>query len=188
MVGPLLHEPGHAARGDQLGDADHRATRPRAVPAYEPAGARLGDPRLPDRGNGAGADGREVERSVRAQACLCRRLRPVRARVAGRRLLAERDRPHPVEDPAGHRLVVPVRQRGRARHRRIPQRETRPCDGSEHDDRRDRPRAGARAGRCARRDLVALGVLVQRPARPRRRRVGRPDTARAREARLGAGI
>ncbi len=44
----------------------------------------------------------------------------------------------------------------------------------------DRPRARPRAGRRARGDLLALGLLVQRPPRARRRAVGRADPARAR--------
>ena len=45
----------------------------------------------------------------------------VRPRLARRRLLRRRDRADPVAHPAGHRLGVPVRQRRRARHRRLPQ-------------------------------------------------------------------
>ena len=168
MVGAVVHEPRDAARGDQLGHADHRAARPRALAAHEPAGARVGDPRLPDRRHRARADGRAAERPVRAQARLRRRLPAVRARLARRRLLARRHGPDPVADPAGDRLGVPVRQRRRARHRRLPEGAARPGDGRQHDGRRDRPRARAGARRRARGDLLALGLLVQRAARARR--------------------
>ena len=82
---------------------------------------------------------------------------------------------------AGHRLGLPVRERRRARDRRLPEGAPRPGDGSQHDGRGHRPRARAGAGRRARRDLLAMGLLVQRPARPRGRRVGRADPARARQ-------
>ena len=52
----------------------------------------------------------------------------------------------------------------------------------------DRARARAGARRRARGDLLALGLLVQRPVRARRRRVGRADPARAVEAGLGARL
>ena len=85
----------------------------------------------------------------------------------------QRHRADPVADPPGHRRRVPVRQRRRDRHRRVPARAARRGDGNEHDGRRRRPgdRAGAR--RRARRDLLALGVLVQRPVRPRSAASGR---------------
>src|ERR1039458_1098098 len=57
VVRALLHESRDAARGDQLGHFDHRSARPRALAARQPAGARVGDPRLPDRRHGARADG-----------------------------------------------------------------------------------------------------------------------------------
>ena len=99
---------------------------------------------------------------------------------------AERDRADPVARAAGDRLGLPVRQRRRARHRRLPQGATRPRDGREHDGRRDRPRARAGARRRAGGDLLALGLLVQRAVRPRRRRLGRADPARARQTRPSA--
>ena len=52
---------------------------------------------------------------------------------------------------------VPVRQRRRARHRRLPARAARPGDGHEHDGRRRRPRARPGARRRARRDLAGTG-------------------------------
>ena len=55
--------------------------------------ARVGDPRLHDRLDGAGPHRGPAVRPVRAQAGLRRRLRGLRARVAGRRLLARRDDP-----------------------------------------------------------------------------------------------
>ena len=91
-------------------------------------------------------------------------------------------------DPPGHRRRLPVRQRRRARHRRVPARAARPGDGHQHDGRRGRARDRPGARRRARRDLVALGVLVQRPVRARRRslwaaavlhELARPDTDRA---------
>ena len=188
MVGALLHEPRDAAGGHQLGHADHRAARPRALAAHEPARAGLGDPRLPDRRHRAGADGGAPERPVRAQARLRRRLPRVRAGLARGGLLSGRDRADPVARPAGHRLGLPVRQRRRARHRRLPEGAARLGDGRQHDGRRRRPRARPGARRRAGRDLLALGVLVQRPARARRRRLGRADPARARQARRGEGL
>ena len=107
----------------------------------------------------------------------------VRVRLAGRGLRRRRHRADPVADPAGHRLVVPVRQRGRARHRRLPEGAARPGDGRQHDGRGHRAGARPRARRRAGGDLLALGVLVQRPARARRRRLGRAHPARARQAR-----
>ena len=88
----------------------------------------------------------------------------------------------PVADPAGHRRRVPVRQRRRARHGRVPARAARPGHGHEHDGRRDRPRPRPGARRRAGRDLVAVGVLVQRAARPGRRGLGRARPARAGDA------
>ena len=84
---------------------------------------------------------------------------------------------------AGDRLGLPVRERRRARHRRLPQGGTGPCDGHEHDGRRDRPGDRPRARRRAGGDLLALGVLVQRPVRARRRHLGCADPARARQTR-----
>ena len=54
----------------------------------------------------------------------------------------------------------------------FPKERTRPGDGRQHDGRGDRARARAGARRRAGGDLLALGVLVQRPVRARRRRCG----------------
>ena len=70
----------------------------------------------------------------------------------------------------------------------FPQRAARPRDGHEHDGRRGRARARPGARRRAGRDLLALGLLVQRPARARRRGLGRARPARARQARRGARL
>ncbi len=70
----------------------------------------------------------------------------------------------------------------------FPQRGTRSGDGRQHDGRRDRPGARPGARRRARGDLLALGVLVQRAVRARRRHLGRADPARARQTRLGARL
>ncbi len=70
----------------------------------------------------------------------------------------------------------------------FPQGGTGPGDGREHDGRRDRARARTGARRGARGDLLALGVLVQRPVRARRRRLGRADPARAGPARTRAQL
>ena len=188
VVGAVVHEPRHAARRDQLGHADHRAARPRALAAREPAGARVGDPRLSDRRDRARADGRTAVGPVRAQARLRRRLRRVRGGLARRRFLARRDRADPLAHPAGHRLGIPVRERRRARDRCVPQGGIGPGDGRQHDGRRDRARARPGARRRARGDQLALGVLVQRPARARGRRLGRADPARARQARTRAQL
>ena len=75
-------------------------------------------------------------------------------------------------DPAGHRLGLPVCQRRRARHRRLPQGGARPGDGHQHDGRRNRPRDRAGAWRSAGGDLLALGLLVQRAAGARAARCG----------------
>ena len=109
-------------------------------------------------------------------------------RLARRGLRRQRHRADPVAHPAGHRLGVPVRQRRRAGHRRLPAGAARPGDGRQHDGRRHRPGARAGARRRAGGDLLALGVLVQRPARARGRRLGRADPARARQARRGARL
>ena len=75
---------------------------------------------------------------------------------------------------------VPVRELRGAGHRRLPARAARARDGDEHDGGRHRPRARAGARRRARRALLALGVLVQRPVRAARLAVGRARAARAR--------
>ena len=107
--------------------------------------------------------------------------------LAGRGLRRRRDAADPLADRAGRRRGVPVRQRGRARDRRVPARGARPGDGDEHDGRRDRARARPGARRRARGDRLAVGLLVQRAARARRRRSGaalvlhelaRPDSVR----------
>ena len=74
---------------------------------------------------------------------------------------------------------LPVRQRRRAGDRRLPARAARARHGHQHDDRgrRARHRAGARRG--AGLDLLALGLLVQRAARARRRALGLARAARA---------
>ncbi len=177
-----MHQPRDAARRHQLGHADHRPARPRALAPHEPARARVGDPRLPHRRHRARAHGRApVSDLFGRKRAYVGGFVAVRARLARRRLLPRRDRADPLADPAGHRLRVPVRQRRRARHRRLPQGGARPGDGRQHDGRRDRPRARPGARRRARRDLLALGVLVQRAVRARRRRVGRAGPARARQ-------
>ena len=79
---------------------------------------------------------------------------------------------------AGDRRRVPVRQLGRDRHRRVPARAARAGDGHEHDGRRGRPRDRAGARRRAGRDLLALGVLVQRAVRAARARCGRGSILR----------
>ena len=58
VVGAVVYQPGNAAGDDQLGHADHRAARPRTELAHEPARARVGDPRVHDRLDGAGAERR----------------------------------------------------------------------------------------------------------------------------------
>ena len=70
----------------------------------------------------------------------------------------------------------------------FPKERTRARDGRQHDGRGDRARARPGARRRARGDLLALGVLVQRPDRARRRAVGRARPARARQARHGARL
>ena len=107
-----------------------------------------------------------LSRPLRAQERLRRRLRRLRARLAGRRL-----RRLDGTELILWRIVqgvgarVPVRERRRAGDRRVPARAARRGDGDEHDGRRGRARARPGAGRRARVDLVALGVLVQRAAR-----------------------
>ena len=182
MVGPVLYEPRDAARDDQLRNVDHRAPRPRESPAHEHPRAGLGDPRLHDRLDRAGAVLRAPVRPVRAQAGLRRRLRGLRARVARRRVRDRRDAADPLARPPGARRRVPVRQLRGARHRRVPARAARARDGDQHDGGRDRagdrPGARWRAGR----DLVAVGVLVQRPARAARVAVGVLRAPRAGQA------
>ena len=105
---------GHAARHDQLGHADHRAARPRAQPPHQPARAGVGDPRLHDRLDRARAERRPAVRPVRAKEGLHRRLRAVRAGVAGRRLRRQRHRAHPVADrsrASAARSCSPTRRR-----------------------------------------------------------------------------
>ena len=182
MVGAVVHEPRDAARDDQLGHADHRPAGAGAGAGDQPARARVGDPRLHDRLDGARAHVRAPVRPVRPQARVRPRLRRVRARIARRGLLGGRGAADPVADPAGRRRGVPVRELVRARHRRVPARAARRRDGHERDGRRGRPRDRSGARRRARGDLVAVGLLVQRPARARRLAVGRPDPARAGEA------
>ena len=65
----------------------------------------------------------------------------------------------------------------------FPKRAARAGDGDQHDGRRRRARARPGARRRAGRDLLALGVLVQRAARARRRALGRAGPARAGQAR-----
>ena len=102
----------------------------------------------------------------------------LRRGLARGRIRRQRHPADPVADPAGDRRRVPVRQRRRDRHRLLPQGAARAGDGHEHDGRRrragDRPGARRRAGR----DLLALGVLVQRAVRPGRLRLGRGGAAR----------
>ena len=143
---------------------------------------------LPDRGDGAGADGGPPLGPVRAQEGVHRRFRRLRAGLAGRRLLLGRDGADRVARAAGHRLGVPVRERGGARDRRVPARGAGPGDGHEHDGRGDRPGDRPGAGRRAGRDLVALGLLVQRPVQPRGGGVGRADPARAGQTGRGARL
>ena len=183
MVGPLLHQPRHAAGRDQLGDADHRPPRPRAGARHQPARTGLGDPRLHDLVDRAGPHRRPALRPVRAQERLRRCLRDLRRRLARRRLRRRRHPVDPLADPAGDRRRLHLRQRPRPRHRCLPPRAARPGDGHQHDGRRDRSgdRPGAR--RRPGRDLLALDLLVQRAARPARRALGRLRAARAGQAR-----
>ena len=102
------------------GHADHRPAGPRARAAHQPARARLGDPRLHDRLDRARAHRRPAVRPVRPQARVRRRLPGVLAGLARRRLRGGRHAADRVADPAGDRRGVPVRERGRARHRRVP--------------------------------------------------------------------
>ncbi len=179
MVGADLHQPRDAAGGDQLGHVDHRPAGPRALARHQPAGTGLGDPRLHDRLDRAGPHGRSALRPVRPQAGLRRRLPGLRRRLARRRLLGRRHPADPLADPAGHRRRLHLRQRPGAGHRRLPARAARPGDGDQHDGRRDRPGDRAGPGRRPGGDRLAVGLLVQRPPGPRRRRLGRPDPARS---------
>ncbi len=178
MVGAVLHLARDAAGHDQLGHADHRPAQPRAQSSHEPARARLGDPRLHDRLDRAGPQRGPSVGPVRAQARLRRGLHRVRVRLARGRIRIRRHRADPVADSAGDRRRVPVRQRGRDRDRRLPPRAAGSGDGHQHDGRRDRPRDRAGARRRAGRAQLALGVLVQRPVRPRRQPLGRARPAR----------
>ena len=183
MVGPLLHQPRDAPGGDQLGNADHRPPRSRAGARDQPAGTGLGDPRLHDLLDRAGADGRSPFRPLRPQDRLRRRLRDLRPRLPWRRLRCRRHPADPLADRPGDRRRLHLRQRPGPRHRCLPPRPARAGHGDEHDGRRDR--VGDRAGprRRPRLDLLALGFLVQRPARLCRRPLGRNGPPRARPPR-----
>ena len=139
----------------------------------EPALARLGDPRLHDRLDRArrSTAGRLSDLFGRKKAYVGG-VRRVRARLARRRLLGSGTAADPVADRAGHRRRVPVRQRGRARDRRLPEGAARPRDGDEHDGRRRRAGASARCSAARWSRSLALGVLVQRAARARPARSG----------------
>ncbi len=156
VVGSVLYQPGHVAGRDQLGDGDHRLARPRAQSAHEPAGARMGDPGLHDRVDGARSERRAPVRPVRAQARLHRGLRGLCPRFAGGRLLTRRHGAHPVADPAGHRRLLPVRQRSGPRHRRIPPPPAGLGHGGEHHGGCRRTRAWTGARRCSGGRLLAL--------------------------------
>ena len=181
-----MHEPRNAARGNQLGNADHRPAGPRALAAREPARARLGDPRVHDRGHGARADSGSAQRPLRPPTLLHRRLSALRTGVPGRRILGFCDGPDPLARIAGHRLGVPVRKRRRTRDRRLPAGAAWACDGRQHDGRGGRTGARTRARRRARGDWLAVGLLVQRPARAARRGLGSRGPARARAPRRGS--
>ena len=109
--------------------------------------ARLGDPRLHDRLDRAGAHRRPAVGPLRPQAAPTSRgfasSRSPRSApgspASGTELILWRI-------AAGRRRRVPVRQLRRAGHRRLPARAARPGDGHEHDGRRRRPRA---SGRCS---------------------------------------
>ena len=92
---------------------------------------------------------------------------------------ADGHRADPLADPAGDRRRLHLRQRPRPRHRRLPARAARAGDGHEHDGRRDRARDRPGPRRRPGRDLLALGLLVQRAARARRGALGGADPARA---------
>ncbi len=101
------------------------------------------------------------------------------AGVARRGLLEQRHRADPLAGPAGHRRRVPVRQRRRDRHRRVPARAARGRDGHQHDGRGgrpgDRPGARWRAGRTSRGTGCSGSTSRSRSAR---QRSGRSDPAR----------
>ena len=175
VVGALAAPASGCCWRHQLGHADHRAARPRARAAHELlalvwvilaymiastvlvlTAGRLSDLFGRKRAYVGGFVG-------------------LRARLARRRLRRRADRADPVADPPGHRRGVPVRQRGRARHRRVPARAARPGDGDEHDGRRDRARARPGARRRARRDLAGSGCS------------GSTSRSRSRGAALGRG-
>ncbi len=172
VVGALLHEPRDAHRHDQLGHADHRPSRPGAKPAHQSPRARLGDPLVHDRIDRAGSQRRSTLGPLRAQARLHRRLRPLRGGVAGRRVLRLGDRAHRVAAGPGGGRRAALRQRPGDRHRRLPEPPARRRHGHQHDDRRRRAGPRARPRWRARGHLLAVGVLVQRAAEPRRRAVG----------------
>ena len=181
-----MHEPRHAARHGQLGNADHRAARSRAQPAHDAAAARLGDPRVHDRLDRARAHGGTALRPVRPQDGIRPRLPRLLPRLARRRVRRQRHRADPLARPAGCRRRVPVRERRRARHGRVPAARARARDGDEHDGRGGRARDRTGARRRARRDRLAVGLLVQRPARPARLRLGRARARRTLRAQQGA--
>jgi hypothetical protein len=103
---------------------------------------------------------------------LRRRLRRLRGRVAGRRLRRQRHRADPLADPAGRRRRLPVRQRRGDRDGRVPQASSSGWRWAPTRWSRRRPRDRPGPRRRPRRDLLALGLLVQRPLRPDRQRSG----------------
>ena len=140
MVGAELHQPRHAAGNRQLRHAGHRAARSGEGARGRAAHARLGDPRVHDRLDGARAHVRSPQRPLRPQARVRRRLRRLHRRIAGRGLRDRRDGPDPLAHRAGHRRRAAVCQRQRAGHRRVPARAARHRDGNQRDGRGRRPR------------------------------------------------
>ena len=157
VVGAVVHQPRDAAGDDQLGHADHRPARPRAraghqllelvwvILAYMIASTVL-----------VLTAGRLSDLFGRKNAYVGGFV-VFAARLARRRLRRQRHRADPLAHRPGHRRRLPLRQRRRAGHRRLPARAARPGDGDQHDGRRGRARDRPGPRRRARRRSPGTG-------------------------------
>ena len=174
VVGPVVHQPRDAPGDDQLGHADHRAARPRARAAHQPAPARLGDPRLHDR-----LDRARARRPAACPTCSAARTPTSRGFVAfalaslGAGFAADGTQLILWRDPPGHRRA---RSCSPTPPRSSPTRSPSASSAWPWARTRWSPPSGLVLGPVlggvAGLDLLAVGVLVQRPVRPRRARSG----------------